>query len=83
MPILLRMTTAFLLAPTDVARSFCLDSSTSYALSLHYVLYINRVGQTIHTYVYTVFIRYFWQGIYHTYGHIRCAFTVLANPIYK
>ena len=25
---------------------------------------------------------YFWQGNHHTYGHIRCVYTVLANPIY-
>jgi hypothetical protein len=27
-----------------------------------------------------VYIRYFWQGNHHTYGHIRCVYTVLANP---
>ena len=27
-----------------------------------------------------MYIRYFWQGNHHTYGHIRCAYTVLANP---
>ena len=25
-------------------------------------------------------IQYFWQGNYHTYGHIRCVHTVLASP---
>jgi len=34
--------------------------------------YIDRYG------VYTVF----WQGIHHAYGHIRCVYTVVANPIY-
>ena len=29
-----------------------------------------------------MYIRYFWQGIHHTYGHIRCRYTVLANPTY-
>jgi len=29
-----------------------------------------------------VYIRYFWQGNHHTYGHIRCVYTVLANPIW-
>jgi hypothetical protein len=28
-----------------------------------------------------VHIRCFWQGNHHTYGHIRCVYTVLANPI--
>ena len=48
-----------------------------------------RVGQnhiyigwarTIYFYVSTVYIRYFWQGNHHTCGHIRCVYTVLANP---
>jgi hypothetical protein len=29
---------------------------------------------------YTVYIPFFWQGNHHTYGHIRCVYTVLANP---
>jgi hypothetical protein len=35
----------------------------------------------MYLYVYTVYIRYFKQGNHHTYGHIRCVCTVLANPI--
>jgi len=42
-------------------------------------LYICRVGQN---HIYTVYIRYFWQGNHQIYGHIRCVHTVLANPIY-
>ena len=38
-----------------------------------------RVGQN---HIYTVCIRYFWQGNHHIYGHIRCIYTVLANPMY-
>ena len=38
-----------------------------------------RVGQDQ---VYTVYIRYIWQGNHHTYGHIRCVYTVLASPRY-
>ena len=30
--------------------------------------------------IYTVYIRYFWQGIHQIYGHIRCIYTILANP---
>jgi hypothetical protein len=41
--------------------------------------HINRVGQN---HIYTVYIRYFWQGHHKIYGHIRCIYTVLANPIY-
>jgi len=32
---------------------------------------------------YTVYIRYFWQGNHHTYGRIRCVYTVLANPMHQ
>jgi hypothetical protein len=39
--------------------------------------HIRRVGQN---HIYTVYIRYFWQGNYQIYGHIRCMYTVLANP---
>jgi hypothetical protein len=35
------------------------------------------VGQN-HTY--TVCIRYFWQGDHQIYGHLRCIYTVWANP---
>ena len=38
---------------------------------------ISRVGQY---HIYTVYIRYFWQGNYEIYGHIQCIYTVLANP---
>jgi hypothetical protein len=38
-----------------------------------------RVGQN---HIYTVYIRYFWQGYHQIYGHIRCIYTVLANPKY-
>jgi len=44
-----------------------------------YELYIRRVGQN---HICTVFIRYFWQGNHQIYDHIRCIYTVLANPIY-
>jgi len=39
-----------------------------------------RSGQN---YIYTVCIRYFWQGNHQIYGHIRCIYTVLANPTHK
>jgi len=32
--------------------------------------------------LYTVHIRYYWQGNHQIYGHIRCIYTVLANPRY-
>ena len=40
---------------------------------------ISRVGQN---HIYMVYLRYFWQGNYQIYGHIRCIYTVLANPAY-
>jgi hypothetical protein len=39
-----------------------------------------RVGQNI--YIYTVYIRFFWQENHQIYGHIRCIYTDLANPTY-
>ena len=38
---------------------------------------LHRVGQD---HIYTVHIRYFWQGNRQIYGHIRRIYTVLANP---
>jgi len=46
-------------------------------------IYIFRVSQN---HIYTVYIRYFWQGNHQIYGHIRCIVyrcTVMANPIYN
>jgi hypothetical protein len=40
---------------------------------------ICRVGQN---HMYTVYIRYYWQGNHQIYGNIRCIYTVLANPSY-
>jgi len=42
--------------------------------------HFGRVGQNQIFIRYTVYIRYFWQETHHTYGHIRCVYTVLANP---
>jgi hypothetical protein len=33
-------------------------------------------------YIYTVYIQYVWQVNDQRYGHIRCVYTVLANPKY-
>ena len=38
---------------------------------------MSRVGQN---HIYTVYIRYLWQGNHQIYGHIRCINTVLTNP---
>jgi len=42
--------------------------------------HIAKVGQD---HMYTVYIRYFWQGNHRIYNHIRCIFTALANPTYS
>jgi hypothetical protein len=47
-------------------------------IGLARAVYIRRVGQN---HIYTVYVRYFWQGNHQKYGHIRCIYTVLANPI--
>ena len=36
-------------------------------------LFICRVGQN---HIYTVYIRYYWQGNHQIYGHIWCIYTV-------
>ena len=51
--------------------------SISWAETHYKLLNIARVGQN---HIYTVFLRYFWQGNHQIYGHIRCIYTVLANP---
>jgi hypothetical protein len=38
-----------------------------------------RVGQN---HIYTGYIWCFWQGNHQIYGHIRCIYTVLANPMH-
>jgi len=52
-------------------RLFRVDSGQSWLLKL-------MVGQN---HKYTVCVRYFWQENHQIYGHIRCIYTVLANPI--
>ena len=50
--------------------------------ALSVICHIQYVGwaRTKYLYIYTVYIRYSKQGNHHTYGHIRCVYTVLANP---
>ena len=47
-------------------------------------MYVYDVCICMYVYVYiiyTVYIRCFWQENHQIYGHIRCIYTVLANPI--
>jgi hypothetical protein len=37
------------------------------------------LARTIYIYIYGAYT-FFWQGIHQLYGHIRCVYTVLANP---
>jgi hypothetical protein len=48
-------------------------------LSTQSSVHMCRVGQN---HIYTVYIRYVWQGNHQIYGHIRCIYTVLANPMH-
>jgi hypothetical protein len=59
--------------------SFASSCSVSLCSFIHGKSNMLRVGQN-HTY--TVYIQYFWQGNRQIYGHIRCVYTVLANPKY-
>jgi len=43
-----------------------------------------RAGQNYnYNIIYTVYIRYLWQGNQQMYGHMRCIYTVLANPTHE
>ena len=57
--------------------SHCWTSISAVGIRLHVQKQRSRVGQN---HIYTVCIRYFWQGTHHIYGHIRCIYTFLANP---
>ena len=48
-----------------------------------YTLYVRFLGREItrYTVIYGEHIRFLWQGNHQIYGHIRCIYTVLANPI--
>jgi len=61
--------------PGDPARCMC----TRHTGSSEQCQDMRRVGQN---HIYTVYIRCFWQGNHQIYGHIRCIYTVLANPRY-
>ena len=50
---------------------------TCFRLAVVAVVLMCRIGQN---HIYTVYMRYFWQGNHRIYGHIRCMYTVLANP---
>jgi hypothetical protein len=58
----------------------CISESTRHTCRVGqnhvYTVYIQYFWQK----VYTVYIQYFWQKNHQIYGHIRCVYTVLANP---
>ena len=56
-----------------------LQSSRTWLIPMLFIksAQILRVGQN---HIYMVYIRYFWQRNHHIYGHVRCIYTVLANP---
>ena len=50
---------------------------TAYIYIIMWLGFVCRVGQN---HIYTVYLRRFWQGNHQIYCHIRCIYTVLANP---
>jgi hypothetical protein len=56
----------------SVCNMLLCHASPCVCLPYVYILYaICRVGQN---HIYTVYIRYFWQGNHQIYGHIRCIY---------
>jgi hypothetical protein len=49
---------------------------------IRFWLALHPMHQIGNRHKYTVYVRYFWQGNHQIYGHIRCIYTVLANPIH-
>ena len=65
---------------TNIFAMFCFMCGYMEDVCVIYHIYIG-LARTIYI-LYTVNIRYFLQGNHQIYGHIRCVYTVLANPIY-
>ena len=42
-------------------------------------LYNPFMLRVVQSHIYTVYVRYFWQGNHQLYGHIRCIHMALAN----
>jgi hypothetical protein len=59
------------------ATCYCVNIQTAQGLKPTMYPLTYRVGQN---HIYTVYIRWFWQENHQIYGHIRCIYTVLANP---
>jgi hypothetical protein len=58
-----------------------LARSQIYTQRQHHIHKICRVGQNhIYIYIYTAYVRYVWQGDHQIYSHMRCIYTILANP---
>jgi len=55
----------------------CTDRLLLRILASYMYLIMLRVSQN---HICKVYIRFFWQGNHQIYGHIRCIYTVLANP---
>jgi len=61
-------------------RIYALYMTVCMVISLLNFPFIHRIYRVGQKHTYTVYIPYFWQGNHHIYGHIRCIYTVLANP---
>ena len=65
-----------------------LIEAQAYAVHDHqpYCMYVCTClgsAKIIHSYAFTLYVRYFQQGNIYRHGLIRCVYTVLANPINK
>jgi len=67
-----------LLCTSNTLWALCVRLNQPAAVHVKHLM--SRVGQN---HIYTVHIRYTWQGDHQIYGHIRCVYTVLANPTYE
>jgi len=70
-----RSTQAIIRAGQNHKYKWCAYGLLGREITRYTVIY--RVGQN---HIYTVYIRYFWQGNHQIYGRIGCIYTVLANP---
>jgi hypothetical protein len=50
-----------------------------------HAFHVKQLGlvRTIYIYIYMVYVRYFWQENHQIYGHIRCIYSILANPTHS
>jgi hypothetical protein len=67
----------FLMEFNATVMNYCLQGWPEPYIYMYMYIYIYLC-----VYVYIRCIRYFWQGNHQNYGHLRCIYTILANPNY-